>query len=175
MIELRADFGRAKRRESILDETAKLTALRMFTYGLYVVTVRDGDDETGFTANWLTQVSFDPPMLAVSVENRSHSIGIILRKPFFIVNVLSSGQRDLAGLLGKRWEKVPDKLSQVRQHPGRNGCAVLDDALAYLECEVTGSATAGDSTVFIARIVGAGVQREGEPLTMAEAGFRHAG
>lgn len=158
-----------------MDETAKRTALRMLTYGLYVVTVRHKDHENGFTANWLTQVSFDPPMLAASVENDSHSIDIIRGTGLFTVNVLASGQRELAGLLGKQWEKAPDKLAQVAYHAGPNGCAVLDDALAYLECEVAGSVAAGDSTVFAARIVGAGVQREDDPLTMAEAGFRHAG
>jgi flavin reductase (DIM6/NTAB) family NADH-FMN oxidoreductase RutF len=158
-----------------LDETAKRTALRLFTYGLYVVTVRDEDDANAFTANWLTQVSFDPPMLSVSVENESHSIGLIHRNGSFTVNVLGAGQRELAGLLGKRWEKMPDKLAQVPHHAGPNGCAVLDDALAFLECEVAGSTPAGDSTVFTARIVGAGVLREGVPLSMAEASFRHAG
>jgi flavin reductase (DIM6/NTAB) family NADH-FMN oxidoreductase RutF len=159
----------------VLDEAAKRAALRLFTYGLYVVTVHDGDDENGFTANWLTQVSFDPPMLAVSVENSSHSIEIIHRTRIFTLNVLPSGARELAGLLGKRWANVPDKLRQAARHPGPNGCAVLDEALAYLECEVESSAPAGDSTLFVARIVGAGVLRDGQPLTMGEAGFRHAG
>jgi flavin reductase (DIM6/NTAB) family NADH-FMN oxidoreductase RutF len=159
----------------MLDESAKRTALRLFTYGLYVVTVRGGEDQNGFTANWLTQVSFDPPMLAVSVENYSHSIGLIRSSGVFTVNVLPSGSRELAGLLGKRWAHVPDKLAQAATHPGPNGCALLDDALAYVECAVEGSVPAGDSTLFTARVVGAGVLREGQPLTMAEAGFRHAG
>jgi flavin reductase (DIM6/NTAB) family NADH-FMN oxidoreductase RutF len=158
-----------------MDVTAKRTALRLFTYGLHVVTVRDGADENGFTANWITQVSFEPPMLALSVENRSHSIEIIRRTQRFTVNVLASGQRDLAGALGKRWEAAPNKLASVAHRRGPNGCAVLDDALAHLECEVDGSIAAGDSTLFVARIVEAGVERDGEPLTMTEAGFRHAG
>jgi flavin reductase (DIM6/NTAB) family NADH-FMN oxidoreductase RutF len=159
----------------MLDEPAKRTALRYFSYGLHVVTVRDGDDQNGFTANWLTQASFDPPMLAVSVENDSRSIELIHGSGIFTVNVLPSGSRELAGLLGKRWANVPDKLAQVATHPGPNGCAILDGALAYLECAVEGSTPAGDSTLFTAHIVGAGVLREGQPLTMAEAGFRHAG
>ena len=159
----------------MLDEAKKKAALRLLTYGLYVVTVRDGDDENGFTANWLTQVSFDPPLLAVSVENDSHSIGIIRRTGIFTVNILPSGARELAGLLGKRWANIPDKLGQVARHPGPNGCAILDEALAYLECQVESSAPAGDSTLFVARIVGAEVLREGQPLTMAETGFRHSG
>ena len=157
------------------EETARKTALRMFSYGLYVVTVRHGEEENGFTANWLTQVSFDPPLLALSVENDSHSIGLIRASGIFVVNVLESGQRELAGRLGKRWAHVPDKLAQVPHYPGPNGCAVLDEALAYVECAVASSQPAGDSTLFVARITGAGVQREGMPLTMAEAGFRHAG
>jgi flavin reductase (DIM6/NTAB) family NADH-FMN oxidoreductase RutF len=159
----------------MLDETAKRAALRLFTYGLYVVTVQDRDDANGFTANWLTQVSFDPPMVAVSVENASHSIELIRSTRTFTVNVLPSGGRELAGLLGKRWAHVPDKLAQVATRPGPNGCAILSDALAYLECELESSVPAGDSTLFSARIVGAGILREGAPLTMAEAGFRHAG
>jgi flavin reductase (DIM6/NTAB) family NADH-FMN oxidoreductase RutF len=159
----------------VLDEAAKRTAFRLFTYGLYVVTVRDGDEENGFTANWLTQVSFEPPMLAMSVENNSRSIELIRRSGIFTVNVLASGSRELAGSLGKRWANVPDKLAQVARRPGPNSCAILDEALAYLECAVEWSMAAGDSTLFTALVVGAGVLREGQPLTMAEAGFRHAG
>jgi flavin reductase (DIM6/NTAB) family NADH-FMN oxidoreductase RutF len=158
-----------------LDEATKRTALRLFSYGLYVVTVRDGGEANGFTANWLTQVSFEPPMLAVSVENASHSIALLRRSGVFTVNVLPSGGRELAGLLGKRWANLPDKLDRVESHAGPNGCAILAEALAYIECQVESSVEAGDSTLFTARIVGAGVAREGSPLTMAEAGFRHAG
>jgi flavin reductase (DIM6/NTAB) family NADH-FMN oxidoreductase RutF len=44
-----------------------------------------------------------------------------------------------------------------------------------VECRVTSSAPAGDSTVYLAEVVAAEVLREGEPLTMKEAGFRHSG
>ncbi len=157
-------------------EAAKKAALRLFTYGLYGVTVRYGEDQNAFTANWLTQVSFDPPLLALSVENGSHSIDLIQASNVFTVNVFATGDTELAGRLGKRWAKVPGKLAAVPHRPGPNGCALLDQALAYLECQVESSAPAGDSTLFVARIVGAGLLRAGtEPLTMAEAGFRHAG
>lgn len=159
----------------MMDEGAKKAALRLFTYGLYAVTARHGDDENAFTANWATQVSFEPPMLALSVENSSHSIGLIRASGIFTVNVFPSGAREVAGSLGKRWANVPSKLAQVPHHPGPNGCALLDQALAYVECQVESSVPAGDSTVFVARIVGAGVLDEGVPLTMAETGFRHAG
>ena len=60
-----------------LDPGGKRTVLRLFTYGLYVIGVSDGSDANVFTANWLTQVSFEPPLLALSVENGCRSHGII--------------------------------------------------------------------------------------------------
>lgn len=149
--------------------------LRLFTYGLYAVTLRRGHEHHGFTANWVTQVSFEPQLIAISVENDSRSIGFIRDTRIFTVNVLPTGARDVAGLLGRRSVTIPDKMSHVDWEPGPNGCAVLAAALGYLECAVEGSIPAGDSTVFIARVTGARYIREGAALTMAETGFKHSG
>jgi len=156
-------------------EAERKQCLRLLTYGLYAVTVRRGDEHSAFTANWLTQVSFDPPLVALSVENSSHSIGMIRESGIFTVNLLPSGARDVAGMLGRRWSRVPDKLDRVEHAFGPNGCAIVAGALGYLECRVTSSVPAGDSTVFIAEVTAARHLREGAALTMAESGFRHAG
>jgi flavin reductase (DIM6/NTAB) family NADH-FMN oxidoreductase RutF len=63
-----------------VEPALRKAVLRTFTYGLYAVGVARGDERNLFTANWLTQVSFDPPLLAVSVENDSHSIGLQQKK-----------------------------------------------------------------------------------------------
>ena len=137
--------------------------------------MRHGTEHGGFTANWLTQVSFDPPLLALSVENDSHSIRFIQDSGVFTVNVLPRGALETAGTLGRRWAKVPDKLDRVGWDAGPNGCAVLHEALGYLECAVDAALPAGDSTLFLARITGARVLRDGPPLTMADTPFKHAG
>jgi flavin reductase (DIM6/NTAB) family NADH-FMN oxidoreductase RutF len=161
--------------ENSLDPAARRTVLRLFTYGLYVVGVSDGRDANVFTANWLTQVSFDPPLLALSVENGCRSHAIIERSRKFTVSVLESGRREVAGDLGRHSTESPDKLSKVAHRFASKGCPVLDDALGYLACEVESATLAGDSTLYVARITEAVVLKEGEPLTMREAGFRHAG
>jgi flavin reductase (DIM6/NTAB) family NADH-FMN oxidoreductase RutF len=75
---------------SQLDADAKRTALRMFTYGLYVVTSVHEGDRGAFTANWLSQVSFDQPLVMVSVERDSHS----LPQPFLVIaNVILRAAR----------------------------------------------------------------------------------
>lgn len=158
-----------------MDPEAKKKVLRAFTYGLYVVGCRHDNDVNAFTANWLTQVSFDPPLIAVSVQKDGHSIDLIRASGVFTVAVLPSGSRELAGLLGKPWKRVPDKIFQVEHFYADNGCPVPAVALGYIECKVLSETDAGDSVVFIAEVVDAHWLRDGQPLTMAETGFRHAG
>ena len=158
-----------------MDVNTKRKVLRTFTYGLYVVSCADEGEVNAFTANWLSQASFDPPLLIVSFENETKSLPMILHSGIFTVNVLRSGDRDLAGKLGKSALRVPDKLAGIGYEIGANGCPILHDALAWVACEVRHTAPAGDSTLIIAEVVDTGMLAEGQALTMAEAGFRHAG
>jgi flavin reductase (DIM6/NTAB) family NADH-FMN oxidoreductase RutF len=158
-----------------MDPKLKKQVLRTFTYGLYAVSCANEGEVNIFTANWLTQVSFDPPLVAVSVENISKSLPMILRSRKCTINVLRSGDRELAGTLGKSALQHPDKLVNIAFHSGLNGCPTLDDALAWVACEVRNTLEAGDSTLIIAEVIDVGMLGEGQPLTMAEAGFRHAG
>jgi flavin reductase (DIM6/NTAB) family NADH-FMN oxidoreductase RutF len=160
-----------------MDPNIKKQALRKFTYGLYIVMCADSGEVNGFTANWLTQVSFEPPLLAVSIENDSKSLPMIERSRRFTVNVLPSGAdgRRLAGKLGKSAFKYPDKLSGEVYELRDGNYPILSEALSWVACEVRHTVPAGDSTLVVAEVVDAGVLAEGQPLTMAEAGFRHAG
>jgi len=158
-----------------MDPQIKKQVLRTFTYGLYAVSCANEGEVNAFTANWLSQVSFDPPLVAVSIENNTKSLPMILRSRAFIVNVLRSGDRELAGQLGKSALKQPDKLSSVEYTPGPGGSPILRNALGWVACEVKHTIEAGDSTLVIAEVVEVGMQGEGQPLTMNEAGFRHAG
>lgn len=158
-----------------MSDAERRACLRLFSYGLYAITVRHDGEQSGFTANWITQISFDPPLLALSVENDSHSIALIRASGTFNVNVLARDATATAGTLGRHWAKVPDKLDRVGWAPGPNGCPVLHDALGYLECAVEAAVPAGDSTLFVARITGARLLRDGEPLRMADTPFKHAG
>lgn len=158
-----------------MDEAAKKEALRLFTYGLYAVTTGEGEEVGVFTANWLSQVSFDPPLVVVSVENDSYSLPLIERTGHFAVNVFSDDQREASGLLGKPHSRTPEKAHGLRLAPGVTGCPLWQDGLASVECAVEGRLPAGDSTLVLGRVVHAVVHRQGEPLTMRAAGFKHAG
>ena len=159
-----------------MDQDAKKTVLRHFPYGLYAVTVAHGGEEHAMTANWLTQASFEPPMVVVAIENTSRTIGMIRDSHHFAINVFLKGQRDLAGKLGRSSEQTPQKLKGIKTKPAPvSGAPVLVDCLGWVECRVVASVPAGDHTLFLGEVVAAGVEHEGEPLTLEEAGFKYSG
>lgn len=159
-----------------MDPAIKKKVLRLFTYGLYTVTARHGDALSAMTANWLGQVSFDPPLLALAVENDSHSHQMIEASRAFAVNVYESGQRELSGRLGRTFAKHPEKLAELEWKPGpATGSPVLEIALGWVECRVQSSVPAGDHSLYVAEVVEAGLNREGTPLTLQETGFKYFG
>src|SRR5258708_11513694 len=113
-----------------MDPGVKKAVLRLFTYGLYAVGARHGEVTSGMTANWVVQSSFEPPMLALAVEADSHTCQVILASGAFAVSVYESGQRELAGMLGRSFARHPEKLDAEIWKPGpATGTPVLATAL----------------------------------------------
>ncbi len=128
------------------------------------------------TANWLTQAAFDPPMVVVAIENTSRTIGMVRDSHYFAVNLLLKGQRDLAGKLGRSSDQAPQKLKGIKTKPAPvSGVPVLVDCLGWVECRVVATLPAGDHTLVLGEIVAAGVEHDGEALTLDEAGFKYSG
>ena len=160
-----------------MDDTAKQTVLGSFPYGVYALTLAHGGEDHAMTANWLTQASFEPPMVAVAVENTSRTIGLIRDARHFVVNVFLEGQRELAGKLGRSSTDAPQKLKGVKTKPAPAwGGPILADALGWLECRLVATLPAGDHTLVLGEVVEAGVEHgDSKPLTLQQAGFKYAG
>lgn len=159
-----------------MDETSKKSVLRLFPYGLYAITVHQNGEEHGMLANWVTQAAFEPPMLVVAVENDSKTLPMIRDTRSFATCVLAAGQRELAGKLGRSSAKVPNKLKGIKTKPGPvYRSPILVDALGWVECRLVGTLPAGDHTLVLGEIVEAGIERQGEPLTLEQTGFKYSG
>lgn len=160
-----------------MDSAAKKTVLRSFPYGLYAVTVAVEGEEHAMTANWVTQAAFEPPMVVVAVENTSKTIELIRDAHAFALSVFHENQRDLAGRLGRSSEQVTEKLKGIRTKPAPvTGTPVLTDSLGWVECRVISALPAGDHTLVLGEVIGAGVEREGaRALTLQEAGYKYSG
>jgi flavin reductase (DIM6/NTAB) family NADH-FMN oxidoreductase RutF len=158
-----------------MDAAAAKAILEHFPYGLYVVTVRKDGEEHGMTANWVTQASFDPPMIAVSIENNSTTIGLIRDAHHFAVSLLTTEQRELAGKLGRTSDQAPQKLKGVKTKPAPTAqTPVLTEAVGWVECRAVATLPAGDHTLVLGEILEAGVENgDAEPLTLKTAGFKY--
>jgi flavin reductase (DIM6/NTAB) family NADH-FMN oxidoreductase RutF len=154
------------------DEAGDVVALfRRLTLGVYVVGVTDRQRHDAFTAAWIMQASFNPLMLAVSINPDNASYELLHATGGFTVNVLKQGQLELARRLGTRSGRDEDKLAGIRFRPGRLGSPILEDALAYFECELMGRTRAGDHELILGKVVaGRVLDRNAAPLTYAETG-----
>ncbi|HEY9705310.1 MAG TPA: flavin reductase family protein, partial [Allocoleopsis sp.] len=94
----------------MLDEQAKKTLLRKIPHGLYICGVKDGDEVNGFTASWVMQASFQPPLIVNCVRNDSKSHTMIQNSGIFALSFLEAGQKDLAAKFFKPQRLVSDKF-----------------------------------------------------------------
>jgi flavin reductase (DIM6/NTAB) family NADH-FMN oxidoreductase RutF len=161
----------------MLDPDARKRLLRSFTYGLFWVSAEHDGERGIFTANWVSQASFDPPILMLSIERDSSTLPLILASGRFVIGPFRSDQRELAGDLGRPKSRAGDKISahSLELTTMTGGGFAPTDSLGALGCTVQAAVEAGDSIVLVAEVVEALVLGDGEPLTMSEAGFRHFG
>lgn len=159
-----------------MDLQAKRIALRKIPHGVYVVGVKQDAQLNAFTATWLTQVSFTPPLVALGVKKDSHSLEMIKHDRVFSVNLLGKNQKALAEHFVKPASVVGEKLKDVRYRPGKTGAPVLEEAIAYFECELREVANErGDHAVVIGEVVEAGVHKDELALTLMDTGWHYGG
>ncbi len=154
--------------------------LNLVPYGFYAVTSRDGEDRNVMVLNWLTQVSFEPQHIVIGLQNSSYTKGLIEKSKVFGVNLYPKEDADAIKAFTKSRAKDPEKFNQANYTDGPvTGVPILDEAAAYLECEVVEiyDTGAGHSAV-IAKVVGGGARKEAEAadiLTLPDLGWSYAG
>jgi len=144
---------------------------RRVTTGIYVIGVAEGERRNAFTAAWLTQVSFDPLLLALSVNPEHASYPLLLGGGGFVVNVLRRDQLRLAEAFGTHSGRDQDKLAGVSWRPAASGAPILTQGLAWLDCRLRDRFPAGDHEIILARpVAGELVAPDASPLLYSDTG-----
>jgi flavin reductase (DIM6/NTAB) family NADH-FMN oxidoreductase RutF len=142
-----------------LDPELKTTALRMIPYGLYVLTTEASDGRVAAaTVNWVTQASFEPPLVVVGVKADSVTHAVIKETGSFALNVLGKGQQSLAFGFFKHAEREGNTISGEAFTSGKSGAPILDSAAAFIDCRLTDTIERGDHSVFVGEVIDAGVK-----------------
>jgi flavin reductase (DIM6/NTAB) family NADH-FMN oxidoreductase RutF len=155
-------------------------ALRMIPYGFYAMTSRNGDDVNGMVSNWVTQVAFEPRLVAWGLQKTSYSYGLVEKGKVFTLNVYAKEDEEAIKPLTKSRSKDPEKMEKVEYTEApKTGCPVLKEAAAYVEFEVVDIIdVGGDHDIVVGEAVNAGVNKSGEAgdtLTLPHIGWSYAG
>lgn len=163
-----------------MSEDAIKEALRRMPYGFYGITSRNDDDVNAMVANWVTQVSFSPRLIAMGLMQGSYSHGVIEAGQVFAVNIFNVEDQEALLPFTKGRQKRPDKMEEANYTPGpETGCPILEGAAAYLECEVVDLIdVGGDHDILVGEVINADILKPGEvsdTLTLPDLGWSYAG
>jgi flavin reductase (DIM6/NTAB) family NADH-FMN oxidoreductase RutF len=131
------------------------------------------------TINWVTQLSFDPKLVGIGVEREAFTHELVVEGGVFSVNLVAQDDRAIV----RKFTKPVDvdlgarTLNGFPFHDGATGAPILDQAVAFLDCEVRQTVELGGHSLFLGEIVDCGFQLdEGTPvLSMGDTRMNYGG
>jgi flavin reductase (DIM6/NTAB) family NADH-FMN oxidoreductase RutF len=142
------------------DSQAQRRIMGHFATGVTVVTANQDGQIVGMTANAVTSLSLNPPLLLVAVDKSAAMHASLCASRCFAINILTEGQEHLSRRFAMRG---PKEVNDLRWITGESGAPILADALGYLDCRLANILPGGDHDIFIGEILG-GDARGGAPL-----------
>ena len=160
-----------------LNLEAKKILLRKIPHGLFICGVKDENtnEVNGFTASWVTQGSFTPPLVVMAVRAEGSSHEIIKNTGKFSLNVLKNNQKDLAAIFFKPQKALGGRFESVDFNLGEFGLPILVDSVGGLECKVVGNVMYGDHTIFVGEVLSAYLNSDVESLNLNTTGWNYGG
>jgi flavin reductase (DIM6/NTAB) family NADH-FMN oxidoreductase RutF len=127
---------------------------------LALVGSRAGDERNAMTASWITQLSMDPVLIGVAVDNDAVTHRLIAEGGSFTVNLWDAEDTKVFVKFSKPATDDGDALNGRPVRPATTGAPILEDALAWMDCEVRQSIDLGTHTLFVGEVVDAGINND---------------
>lgn len=158
-----------------MDLEAKKTALRWMPHGIYIVTLREGAECCAFTATWVTQSSFDPPLLLVGVRADSYARRFCNPGNAIALHWVDKEQKNLAQAFFKAPDLQGHSFGPYAFTHGPHGAPILQGVLAHVEGVVRSVLESGDHHPVLIEVLDAKIHRAGEPLILADTSWKYGG
>lgn len=145
------------------------TALFKLTYGMYILSAKDGDKLNACVVNTFMQVSSEPPRASVTVSKGGLTHEMIDKTGVFCVSVLpESAEIRLIASFGFRSGRDADKFEGINFSTDENGLPFLEkEAIAAVSCKVFAKTDVGTHTTFFAEITDAKKLSDEPPMSYA--------
>ena len=147
-----------------LDPEKLRHAMRAWTTGVAIVTSIYADQQYGMTVNSFTSISLEPPLICVTLKRLTHTHDLVVKSGMFSVTILTSVQKELSDRFAGKMPDITDRFEGLQTETISLDSPVFKDGMAYFDCNVVSSMPVGENTLFIAEVVDARGEGEGEPL-----------
>ena len=158
-----------------MDPTVRSRVLRQLTYGLYVVTASEGDRVAAGAVAWLTQISMQPPLVAVGWSPDSGIAVLAERTGRFAVNILGAGQEQIARAFFAAAVRQGDTLNGVPFRVGNDGMPILTQVPAAFECTLKEIHRPGDHLLVVGQVNTVYELGRMAPLVLSITGWHYGG
>ena len=124
---------------------------------LALIGSRAGTERNGMTASWISQLSMEPVLIGVSVENTAVTHRLISEGGSFTVNLWDAEQTRVFVKFSKPAAYADGTLNGRPVREATTGTPVFDEAIAWLDCEVRHALDLGTHTLFVGELVDGGI------------------
>lgn len=143
---------------------------------LALVGSRAGDEWNAMTTSWITQLSMEPVLIGVGVDNNAVTHRLITAGGSFSVNLWSADDTKVFVKFSKPAVFDDMTLNGRSVRAGATGAPLFDEAIAFLDCAVRQAHDLGSHTLFIGEVVDAGVRDdEARPAAMSDTRMKYGG
>jgi flavin reductase (DIM6/NTAB) family NADH-FMN oxidoreductase RutF len=140
--------------------------------GVTVVSAAGPEGPVGATANAVTSLSLDPPLMLAALDRQSRTLAAVRDAGRFGISVLGAGQEGIAKAFAtkaphaEKWADVP-----ALDH---EGVPIVGGGPAWVACTLEGVNAGGDHVILIGAVVGIDAPG-GEPLVFHRGAYRGLG
>ena len=144
-----------------IDARALRQVMGCFATGVTVITTLDQQGRPyGLTANAVTSLSLEPPLLLICVDRKAETFPHFFDSKVFVLNILAEDQEEISRRFAT---SGGDKFSGLVHRIGHLEPPILEGTLGHVECRIIETLEGGDHVVHIGRVEHAEA-REGRPL-----------
>lgn len=141
-------------KKQMLFSTAEFRrTMAQFATGVTVVTTVLENKFYGLTVNAFCSVSLNPALVLISIDKKTHTYPILTQSQVFGVNILNAQQQYLSERFARKDSGEGKNFADIKLHTGETGVPLFDEAMAYLECQVTACYEGGDHMLFLGQVV----------------------
>lgn len=147
-----------------LDSEQLRHAMRAWTSGVAILTAAHDVQKYGMTVNSFTSISLEPPLVCVTLKHLTHTHELVEKSGAFAVTILTSTQRELSELFAGKHPEIKDRFEGLETETLSSNIPLIKGGMAYFDCSVLNSYPVGENTLFVAEVIAARGEGQGDPL-----------